>query len=129
MIMKRSYSFTPRPTRRSGAASFRAHPPPRTNDEATGSVAVATAIPPDAIDIGSTVRILVLRTGEREEYTLVPPGDADILQNRISTLSPIGQAIFGRRAGETVEVDAPAGSITVRIERVRRARKEGRRRH
>jgi transcription elongation GreA/GreB family factor len=114
-----------------GAAVFHAHPPPhrgessrRTAGESAQNCVIAPAAATAAAGIGSMVRICDLRTGEREEYILVPPAAADIRLNRISTLSPIGRAVFGRRAGETVEVDAPAGAIVLRIERVRRARKE-----
>jgi hypothetical protein len=130
--MKRNNSLVIRAPRRSGAAGLHAHPPPHRSGESsldsagesTQGAAVATAVPPGAAEIGSTVRICELRTGDREEYTLALPHEADISQNRISTLSPIGRALYGRRAGETVEVDAPAGPCAVRIERVRPARKE-----
>ena len=61
------------------------------------------------VSIGSTVHIRDLELNEREMYTLTRPGEADIRLNRISTLSPIGRAIYGRRPGEFVEVEAPGG--------------------
>jgi hypothetical protein len=75
----------------------------------------------NAVDFGSTVAICDLHTNEREEYTVVPPDDADIRHHRISSFSPMGRALWGRRAGEIVEVAAPAGTFTVRIEDVRRS--------
>jgi hypothetical protein len=114
MIMRSSSINGVKHVRRRSAAAFHAHPPPR--DE---GVALATAeVAAGAANLGSTVGFCDLRTNEREEYTLVPPDEADILHNRISTLSPIGRALFGRRVGETIEVDAPAGVFHLRVERV-----------
>jgi transcription elongation factor GreA len=50
-----------------------------------------------------------------DEYLLVPPGGADSRDGRISIDSPLGQALLGRRAGETVEVKAPSGNRTVTL--------------
>jgi transcription elongation factor GreA len=41
---------------------------------------------------------------------MVPPGTGDPRAGRISPDSPLGVALLGRRAGEDVEVQAPAGS-------------------
>jgi transcription elongation GreA/GreB family factor len=49
---------------------------------------------------------------------LTRPNDADIARNRISSLAPIGKALYGRRVGDTVAVDAPGGVFHVRIESV-----------
>lgn len=74
----------------------------------------------DVVTLGSTAVVLDLETDELEEYTLVPPRLADISRNRISTLTPVAQALYGRSAGETVEVLAPAGPVRMRIESIRR---------
>jgi transcription elongation GreA/GreB family factor len=125
--MKRNDSFSPKNSTRRRAADLNAHPPPRDDRtslatlDAHGACTVAEpAVAGDAVDIGSTIVIRDLGANEREEYTLVPPDDADILHHRISTLSPIGRALFGRRVGEIIEVDAPSGKVAIRIEQVRR---------
>lgn len=69
-----------------------------------------------SVSIGSTVHIRDLESNERERYTLTRPNEADIRHNRISTLAPIGKAIFGRFPGEIVEVEAPGGIFQVEIE-------------
>jgi transcription elongation GreA/GreB family factor len=74
-----------------------------------------------AVAIGSTVAIRDLQSGELEVYTLVRPDEADITHNRISSFTPAGSALYGRRVGETVEIVAPGGTIHVRIESVRDA--------
>ena len=70
------------------------------------------------VSIGSTIEIRDLHSNERETYTLTRPNDADITRDRISTLAPIGKAVYGRRIGDTVAVDAPGGVFHVRIESI-----------
>lgn len=73
---------------------------------------------PDKVSIGSTIEIRDLHSNERETYTLTRPNDADISRNRISSLAPIGKALYGRRIGDTVAVHAPGGVFHVRIESI-----------
>lgn len=70
------------------------------------------------VSVGSRVRIHDIETGEREVYTLTRPNDADIRHNRISTFSPIGRAIYGKRPGSIVKVEAPGGVFRVEVEAV-----------
>ena len=74
--------------------------------------------PPPVISIGTTFHIRDLESNERESYTLTRPSEADIRQNRISTLTPLGKALYGRRPGETVEIEAPGGVFRVKIDSV-----------
>jgi transcription elongation GreA/GreB family factor len=70
------------------------------------------------VSLGSRVNVRDIESGERGVYTLTRPSDADIRQNRISTLSPIGRALYGERPGHIVEVHAPGGVFLVEIEAV-----------
>ena len=72
----------------------------------------------ETISLGSHVHIRDVESGEREVYTLSRPGDADIRRSRISTLSPIGRALYGRQSGQVVKVYAPGGVFLVEIEKV-----------
>ena len=56
--------------------------------------------------IGTRVGIRT-RDGEVRHYELVGQGEADPDRQRISVSSPVGQAIAGHRAGETIDVDTP----------------------
>jgi transcription elongation factor GreA len=67
------------------------------------------------VGIGSVVHLRDLESREKETYTLTGPGDANIRHNCISTMTPIGRAIYGRSPGEIVEFDAPGGTIAVEI--------------
>ena len=78
------------------------------------AVVNAGEIPPDVITMGSRVR-LSFADGEDEEYTLVYPDEADLSENRISVLSPVGTAIFGYRAGDVVDWNVPDGTIAINV--------------
>jgi transcription elongation factor GreA len=79
----------------------------------------------EVVAIGSTVVVRDLENNEVDIYTLVPPNQADISRNRISSLTPVAHALYGRSAGETVEVSAPGGPIQLRIESVLRDADDG----
>lgn len=53
--------------------------------------------------------------GSPETYILVGPAEADPTRGKISYESPLGQALLGRMPGDTVTVEAPAGTLTFRI--------------
>lgn len=72
----------------------------------------------ESVSVGSHVHIRDVESGEREVYTLTKPSDADIRRSRISTLTPIGRALYGEQAGRVVKVHAPGGVFLVEIERV-----------
>jgi transcription elongation factor GreA len=72
----------------------------------------------EIVSVGSRVHIRDTESGEREVYTLTRPSDADIRRHRISTLSPIGRALYGGRPGHVVEVHAPGGVFLVEIEAI-----------
>jgi len=72
----------------------------------------------EIVSVGSRVYIRDIESGEREVYTLTRPNDADIRRHRISTLSPIGRALYGGRHGHVVEVHAPGGVFLIEIEAI-----------
>jgi transcription elongation factor GreA len=67
-------------------------------------------LPKDKAGYGSRVRLLDLQKSVEVEYRLVTPEEADAENGSISTSSPIGRAILGRRVGDEVKVQTPAGS-------------------
>lgn len=72
------------------------------------------------VNVGDTVVLCNLNSGEERRYTLVSPREVDPLRGRISSVSPIGQAVVGRGQGEVVEVTAPAGKVRYQIKQVER---------
>lgn len=75
--------------------------------------------PGDISQIGDMVTIKDLRTGQEKSYTLVNPDEVRSGQGKISIASPVGKAVYQRRAGEEVEVEAPSGTFRVRIEAIK----------
>ena len=52
---------------------------------------------------------------EEVEYTIVGSAEADPMNFKISNESPVGKALLGKQAGEDVVVDAPQGTIELKI--------------
>lgn len=75
-------------------------------------------VPANVATMRSRLRVLDLGTGERHEYELVYPNEADITKGLISILAPIGTALLGFRAGDTVEWPVPSGTRKLKIEAV-----------
>ena len=66
-----------------------------------------------AIELGSTVTLHI--KGKKEEFTVVGEWEADPKERKISHESPLGKALIGRKVGEKVEVEAPAGKVLYSI--------------
>lgn len=73
-------------------------------------------VPPDVVTMNSKVALLDLDTSERMEYMLAFPQDANIGNDSISVLAPIGTAILGYAKGDVVEWPVPSGMRRIRIE-------------
>jgi transcription elongation factor GreA len=69
-----------------------------------------TRIPRDRVGLGSKVLVLDSLKEEEITYCLVTVEEADVSKGRISTASPIGKSLLGKRAGDTVRVEIPGGS-------------------
>jgi transcription elongation factor GreA len=67
------------------------------------------------IGINSKVRIKFIEDGDEDVVTLVTTMDIDPVNMRISIESDLGSALMGRRAGDTVEVNAPRGKYNVEV--------------
>lgn len=68
----------------------------------------------DFVEVGNEVRVQ-LQDGSEEHYTIVGSVEANPGDWRISNESPIGKALLGKRVGDEVEVEAPAGLLKLRI--------------
>jgi len=81
------------------------------------AIVVDDSAPTETVGLGSTVTVDV--NGDAETYVLVGPLEADPARGRISSASPVGKALVGRKAGEEVTVAAPGGSVVYRIVEIR----------
>ena len=73
------------------------------------------AIDTDTVSIGPRVKILDIEFDDEDEYSIVGSSEADPSQNRLSYESPVGKALLGKKVGDIVEVEAPAGTIQFKI--------------
>jgi transcription elongation factor GreA len=69
----------------------------------------------DAVNVGTTVRVLYLDENDEEEFTIVGARESDPMNNKVSNESPIGVALLGHKMGETVSVEAPDGAYELKI--------------
>jgi len=67
----------------------------------------------DKVQIGSEV--VILFDNEKQKYQIVAPGEANILQNRISYQSPLGQQLIGKIAGKEFNFQAGSKMVKVKI--------------
>lgn len=63
----------------------------------------------EKVDVGCTVTVEV--AGKERSYTIVGSNDADPRQGKISDESPLGKALLGIAAGQTVEYETPSGKM------------------
>ncbi len=66
-------------------------------------------IPRDSAAFGSTVRLYDVDKGTEIEYKMVSSEEADVAKGLISTSSPIGRSLIGKKVGDTVNVQTPSG--------------------
>lgn len=67
------------------------------------------------VSILTTVKIKNVSNGSQMKYTLVAENEADLKIGKISVDSPIGRALLGKKVGENVDVQVPAGKLTFQI--------------
>ncbi|MGH9863463.1 MAG: GreA/GreB family elongation factor [Candidatus Acidiferrales bacterium] len=75
-------------------------------------------IPRDQVGYGSRVTLLDTEKGEEVNYQLVMGEESDAAQGLISTTSPIGRALMGKKEGDVVRVATPAGARTFEVVRL-----------
>lgn len=68
------------------------------------------------VSVLSKVKITNMKTMKTVQYQLVSESEADLKLGKISVASPIGKGLLGKVVGEVVEVKAPAGLLTFKIE-------------
>ena len=74
-----------------------------------------TDINTDEVQILTKVRVQNLKTGQEKVYQLVTEGEANILEGKIATTTPIAKGLLGKKVGDTAEVVVPAGKLQFKI--------------
>ena len=74
-----------------------------------------TDVNTDEVQILTKVRVQNLKTGQEKVYQLVTEGEANILEGKIATTTPIAKGLMGKKVGDTAEVIVPAGKMDFKI--------------
>jgi transcription elongation factor GreA len=70
------------------------------------------------VSILTRVTVTNLNTKKQVTYQIVSETEADLKAGKISVTSPIGRGLLGKVAGEVAEVQAPAGIIKFKVEKI-----------
>ena len=69
----------------------------------------------DEVQILTKVRVRVKKTGAEKVYQLVTEGEANIMEGKIAVTTPIAKGLLGKKVGDTVKVQVPAGTMEFEI--------------
>ena len=84
------------------------------------SIVDESEIQSDIVSVGSIVKVRYYDFDEEVEYTIVGSLEADPVNNRISSESPVGKSFLGKKTGDIVEVQIPDGLSKYEILSIRR---------
>ena len=70
------------------------------------------------VSILSKVTIKNKKNGASVTYTLVSEEEADLKTGKISTMSPIGKGLLGKKVGETAKIKTPAGEMEFEVVKI-----------
>lgn len=76
-------------------------------------------LPRDEVVFGCTVSVKDLDFGDTEDFTLVGAGEEDYDEGKINVASPLAQGLLGKKVGDRVEVEVPAGTNRFEIIEIR----------
>ncbi len=76
---------------------------------ARATIVDVSTLPKDEVVFGVTVVVKDLDFGDEEEFTLVGAGEEDYDTGKINVTSPLAQGLLGKKVGEKVEIEVPAG--------------------
>lgn len=69
----------------------------------------------DKVGVGTKVKLYDMEFDEEVEYSIVGSLESNPNKGLISNESPIGKSLMGRKVGDVVDVEAPAGSIKMKV--------------
>jgi transcription elongation factor GreA len=75
----------------------------------------------NVISFGCKVKLYDAEYKEELEYKIVGSSEADSLKGKISNESPVGKALLGHKAGETVKIETQAGVVKYKILEIQRS--------
>ncbi|NIP85130.1 MAG: transcription elongation factor GreA [Planctomycetales bacterium] len=82
---------------------------------ARGNIIDPSTLPKGEVTFGAKVVVKDLDFGDEEVFVLVGAGEEDYDNGRILVTSPLAQGLLGKKIGEKVEIDVPAGTMKFEI--------------
>ncbi|MDC0579273.1 transcription elongation factor GreA [Bacteroidia bacterium] len=67
------------------------------------------------VNIQTKVRLMNIKFNKEVTYHIVAESEANLRENKISVQSPIGKGLMGKKIGEIVDIEVPAGTIQFEI--------------
>ncbi|NLB79759.1 MAG: transcription elongation factor GreA [Clostridiaceae bacterium] len=67
------------------------------------------------VNLGAKVKIRDVKSKEEYDYQIVGSAEANPVSNRISNESPVGSALLGHKAGDSVDIEVPGGKLKFKI--------------
>ncbi|MBQ1261576.1 MAG: transcription elongation factor GreA [Clostridia bacterium] len=74
-----------------------------------------SSIDTSVVSLGSTVKLFHEGLGMEMVYDLVGSNESNPAEGKISDQSPIGEALIGKREGDSVQVEVPNGTVRMKI--------------
>ena len=68
-----------------------------------------------SVHVGSLVKVENISMGREFEYRIIGSNESNPKENKISDESPVGKALLGKKVGDMVEVEVPAGLMTFKV--------------
>lgn len=72
----------------------------------------------DIVGLGSEVTIQKSKEKDKREYTIVGSDEANIHDHKLSYLSPLGEALMGKKKGDEFEFETPVGKQKYKVLKV-----------
>ncbi|NUL82828.1 MAG: transcription elongation factor GreA [Armatimonadetes bacterium] len=82
---------------------------------ARATVVKPSDVPTDHVSVGCLVEIQDAETNKKQKVQVVGAAEADPLKGRISYLAPLGEALMGRKKGDSVDVKLPHGRARYKV--------------
>lgn len=87
-------------------------------DLESATIVESKDIPDDVITMNSRVVLRDVASGDEEEWVLCFPNQADIYENKLSVLAPMGIAMLGSQPGDVIEWETPRGIAKAEIVKI-----------
>lgn len=84
---------------------------------AINEAVVVDKVGENKIQVGSEV--LIMFGSEKQKFHIVAPTEADILKNKISYQSPLGQKLIGKKAGEEFNHEIKSKKVKIKVIKIR----------